>query len=65
MNNTKRQVVTLWADRGERENCGKVMDRHPQIGREVQGGERWEEQGGPASREVADITRNHARMERP
>lgn len=41
------------------------MDRHPQIGREVQGGERWEEQGGPASREVADITRSHARMERP
>lgn len=41
------------------------MDRHPQIGREVQGGERWEEQGGPASREVADITRSHTRMERP
>lgn len=41
------------------------MDRHPQIGREVQAGERWEEQGGPASREVTDITHSHTRMERP
>lgn len=47
-------LVTLWGDKG--------TDRHPQIGREGQAGQR---QGGPASGEVTDITHSRMRMGRP